>query len=98
MLRSVTVTSHGRLDIGDGDVVHFDNQEFLLALACLAHRNSCVFEMTAGGARFHENRRRLVVAMSEVEVVESGFALTSAAAAGSVGHALRHAPRPREHL
>ena len=63
------------LTLGDDDVVHLDDQELLLALAGLAHRDRRFLDVLAGRARLQQDRRRLVDVMGEVEVVEARLAL-----------------------
>ena len=46
--------------LGDDDVVHLDDQEFLLALAGLALGDRRFLDVLAGRARLHQHRRRLV--------------------------------------
>ena len=92
-----SLTGTARMHAGDDDVVHLDDQELLLALAGLAHRDGRFLDVLPGRACPQQFRRGLVEVMREGEVVERRLACATSAAPGD-RPALRHAPGPGEHF
>src|SRR5688572_9414981 len=83
----------GGLHAGDQDVVHLDDQVFLLPLTRLA-RDQCGFlDVLIGSALGHQHRRSLVERVHDVDIAEVRLA---GAATAAVTHraCLRHAEGP----
>src|SRR5262249_39360911 len=81
----------------DDDVVHLDDQVFLLALTGLAHRERRFLDVLTRGAGLEQDRRRFVDAVGGVVVVGMRLAFTPSTSVGQAA-ALSHAPGPRQHI
>src|SRR5947208_671001 len=85
-------------DTGDDDVVHLDDEEFLLAFSRLAVRDGGFRQVAAGRARLQQPRRGLVDRVGKRKVVEGRPAGASATAAGTNGRSICDTPGERQHL
>src|SRR4051812_36239124 len=78
-------------------VLHLDDQVVLLALARLAGDQRGFLDVLTGGARLHQDRRRLVERVHEAQILEVGLAGAAAAARRHTA-GLRDSPRPGEDI
>src|SRR6266540_1848023 len=70
VLRGRLVTGTAMCDAGDDDVIHLDDEVFLLTLTGFPMGDCRVLQMRTRGTRFHEKRRRLVDMVNDGKVVE----------------------------
>src|SRR5256885_15603334 len=84
-------------DSGDDDVVHLDDEEFLLAFSRLAVRDGGFLQVGARRACLQQPRRGLVDRVSERKVVE-GRPAGASAAARTNGRSICDTPGERQHL
>src|SRR5262245_51286334 len=94
-LRSRRLAVGGALyDAGDDDIVHLDDEEFLLPLARLPKRDRSILQVLTRRARLQQIRRRLVDFVNDGKIPEGCLAgATAAPAAKTPG--ICDAPRVR---